>query len=55
MVHKTTTKTKGLTNFYLENTCLVILINKNGVYFTVKTKLSHPAVSLSSKTKKKKS
>lgn len=53
MVHKTTTKTKALMNLYLENVCLVILINKNGVYLAVKTKLPHPEVTLSSKSKKK--
>lgn len=41
-------------NLYLENVCLVILINKNGVYLAVKTKLPHPEVTLSSKSKKKK-
>lgn len=32
----------------------MILINKNGVYSAVKTKLPHPAVTLPSKSKKKK-
>lgn len=50
MVHKTTTKM--LKNFYLANVCLMISINKNKVYFAVETKLPHPAVTLSSKTKK---
>lgn len=42
-----------LKNFYHENVCLMISINKNKVYFAVETKLPHPAVTLSSKTKKK--